>query len=95
MLLDSNIIIYASQPAHVRLREFIAANQTVVSAVSYVEALGYHRLKQADRDDLQRFFDTPPAPAGHWRRGGKAAQIGGVWGGRRSPEPSGSCRAGT
>ena len=58
MLLDSNIIIYAAQPAHARRREFIAVNQPVVSAVSYVEVLGYHRLTPEDRDDLRRFFDT-------------------------------------
>lgn len=43
MLLDSNIIIYATQPEYVWLREFIAEHEPVVSALSYVETLGYHR----------------------------------------------------
>lgn len=38
MLLDSNIIIYASQPEHAYIRQFIGEHDVVVSAVSYVEA---------------------------------------------------------
>jgi hypothetical protein len=34
MLVDSNILIYAAQPAHVYLRQFIATHAPVVSAVS-------------------------------------------------------------
>jgi hypothetical protein len=56
MLLDSNIIIYAAQPEHGALRQFIAEKAPAVSAVSYVEALGYHKLKQAERELLEAFF---------------------------------------
>ena len=56
MLLDSNIIIYAAQPEHTDLRRFIADNEVVVSAVSYVEVLGYHKLTDADRTTLTTFF---------------------------------------
>jgi predicted nucleic acid-binding protein len=56
MLLDSNIIIYASQPPHAELRRFIAENDCVVSAVSFVEVLGYHKLTEADRTTLAAFF---------------------------------------
>jgi toxin FitB len=56
MLLDSNIIIYAAQPEHAELRRFIAENDVVVSAVSYVEVLGYHKLTEADRTSLTTFF---------------------------------------
>ena len=35
MLLDSNIIIYAAQPSHQVLRQFIAAHAPAVSAVGY------------------------------------------------------------
>lgn len=55
MLLDSNII-YAIQPENARLRQFIAAHSPTVSALSYVEVLGYHRLVEADRDDLEQLF---------------------------------------
>lgn len=41
MLADSNIIIYAAQPEHADLRQFIAEHSPVVSAVSYVEVLGF------------------------------------------------------
>jgi predicted nucleic acid-binding protein len=56
MLLDSNAIIYATQPEHTRLREFIAAHTPSVSAVSYVEVLGYHMLSQAEEALLHQFF---------------------------------------
>ena len=56
MLIDSNIIIYASQPEHARLREFIAAQAPAVSAVSYVEVLGYHELTAAEESLLREFF---------------------------------------
>lgn len=58
MLLDSNIIIYAARPEHTDLRRFVAANQCVVSAVSYVEVLGYHKLTEADRVTLTAFFEA-------------------------------------
>lgn len=58
MLLDSNIIIYAAQPAHSALRKFIAENAPAVSAVSYVEVLGYHRLTDEDRKHFEEFFSA-------------------------------------
>lgn len=46
MLLDSNIIIYAMQPEHSFLRQFVAEQTSlVVSAVSYVEVSGFHQIK--------------------------------------------------
>lgn len=56
MLLDSNIIIYAAQPEHADLRSLIAAHDPVVSAVSVVEVLGYHRLSEAERTHFEEFF---------------------------------------
>ncbi len=56
MLVDSNIIIYAAMPEHAALRQFIAEHAPAVSAVSYVEVLGYHRLTAAERDALGAFF---------------------------------------
>jgi predicted nucleic acid-binding protein len=56
MLLDSNIIIYATQPEHAELRAFIATHAPVVSAVSYVEVLGYHKLLESEAELLRRFF---------------------------------------
>lgn len=56
MLLDSNIIIYASQPEHTQIRQFISEIEIVVSAVSYVELLGYHRLIEESRLHFEEFF---------------------------------------
>ena len=58
MLLDSNIIIYASQPPHAALRQFIATHAPAVSSVSYVEVLGYHRLRDQERLYLEQFFQA-------------------------------------
>ena len=44
MLIDSNIIIYAAEPGRDNLRALIADPASVVSAISYVEVLGYHDL---------------------------------------------------
>ena len=56
MLVDSNILIYAAQPAHTPLRRFIAEHAPAVSAVSYVEVLGYHQLEDQDRQYFAQFF---------------------------------------
>ena len=56
MLVDSNILIYAAQPAYAHLRQFIAAQAPAVSAVSYVEVLGYHQLDDEERQYLEAFF---------------------------------------
>jgi len=56
MLIDSNIIIYAAQPNHTVLRQFIATHTPAVSAVSYVEVLGYHGLTPAEKQHFETFF---------------------------------------
>ena len=56
MLIDSNIIIYASKPEYDQLRQFIAQNSPVVSAVSYVEVLGFHQLAHEEKELLEAFF---------------------------------------
>jgi predicted nucleic acid-binding protein len=56
VLVDSNILIYAAQPAHAHLRQFIAVHAPAVSAVSYVEVLGYHQLDDEARQYLEAFF---------------------------------------
>jgi toxin FitB len=56
MLIDSNIIIYAAQPEHQAIRDFIAAHAPAVSAISYIEVLGYHRLTQEAGHYFETFF---------------------------------------
>ncbi len=58
MLIDTNIIIYAMKPEHEFVRQFIAEHSPAVSAVSYVEALGYHKLVQSERELLEKFFSA-------------------------------------
>lgn len=57
-LLDSNILIYATRPEYDAVRDFIATLRPTpgVSAISYVEVLGYHRLLESDRQYLERLF---------------------------------------
>jgi len=56
MLVDSNILIYAAQAGYAQLRRFIADYAPAVSAVSYVEVLGYHQLDDEERRYLEEFF---------------------------------------
>ena len=56
MLVDSNILIYAAQPGYAQLRRFIADHAPAVSAVSYVEVLGYHQLVDEERQYVEEFF---------------------------------------
>jgi predicted nucleic acid-binding protein len=58
MLLDSNIIIYSAQPAQVVIRQFIQANAPLVSIISYVEVLGYHRLTNEAQQFFIEFFEA-------------------------------------
>lgn len=62
-LIDSNILIYASQPQHVFLRDFIKRADPVVSIVSYIEVLGYHKLTVTHRRYFKQLFVLiPPIP---------------------------------
>jgi predicted nucleic acid-binding protein len=56
MLLDSNIVIYATRPEHAALRQFIAEYAPSVSVISYIEVLGFHRITEAERQHLEQFF---------------------------------------
>ena len=58
MLLDSNIIIYAAQAENEFLREFIAEYSPFVSALSYLEVLGYHQLNDEDKVYFEEFFNA-------------------------------------
>ena len=58
MLLDSNIIIYSAQPQYPQLRELIAEHLPAVSALSYLEVLGYHLLTDQQRQYFEEFFQV-------------------------------------
>ena len=59
MLIDSNIIIYATQPEFDRLRLFLSnQKQLSVSIVSKIETLGYHKLSGKQKKLLEEFFNA-------------------------------------
>ncbi len=60
MLLDSNLIIYASKPGYDDLRNWMIHQPVCVSALSQLEVLGYHRLIQEDRRFFVDFFSVLP-----------------------------------
>lgn len=47
-ILDSNILIYAAIDKYAHLREFIQKENPVVSAISKLEVLGYHKLGEEE-----------------------------------------------
>nr|WP_230967022.1 type II toxin-antitoxin system VapC family toxin [Nostoc commune] len=57
-MIDSNIIIYSAQPENAQLRELIAEYTPAVSALSYLEVLGYHLLKEEQRPYFEEFFQV-------------------------------------
>ena len=60
MLLDSNIIIYATEPGYDAIRNFIAQHNSVVSIISKVEVLGYHKLSARNKQKLEFIFQLLP-----------------------------------
>jgi toxin FitB len=60
MLLDSNTIIYAAIPEQKQLRKFLSQQAISVSAVSYVEVLGYHKLTPENQQYFEAFFKNIP-----------------------------------
>jgi hypothetical protein len=58
VLVDSNIIIYAARPEDKVLRRFFAQQLPAVSIISRVEVLGYHKLTEAARKQLEALFDS-------------------------------------
>lgn len=56
-LIDSNLIIYAAQPGHGKLHQYIGDEVPLVSVVSKVETLGYHDLKPNEQTFLEELFN--------------------------------------
>ena len=55
-LFDSNLIIYSVSDQYKELRPLIAASDAHVSAITKVEALGYHKLPAEDKDYFETLF---------------------------------------
>ncbi|MFN0123514.1 MAG: type II toxin-antitoxin system VapC family toxin [Blastocatellia bacterium] len=61
ILIDSNLIIYASQPDGMALRTYIREQNPFVSVISQIEVLGYHKLMADEKELLEAFFaNTTP-----------------------------------
>ena len=60
MLLDSNLIIYAVQPEHAFLCEWLERDDSVVSGISLPEVLGYTQLTPRQRNFYDNFFTSTP-----------------------------------
>lgn len=56
ILADSNIVIYAAKGIYPELQDFVRHEVPAFSAVSYVEALGYHAIGAAEKRYLETFF---------------------------------------
>jgi hypothetical protein len=56
MILDSNIVIEAVNADERPLRELVERYLPSISAITLVEVLGFPRLTDADRRDLEGFF---------------------------------------
>jgi toxin FitB len=55
-LLDSNIIIYATDPESECLRIWLEAEPFAISQISQIEVLGYHQITPEEIIDLQEFL---------------------------------------
>lgn len=58
VLADSNILIYATQAQHAKLRRWLLETLPRVSAISRVEILGYHKLQEPERAALGSLLDS-------------------------------------
>ena len=56
MIADSNLLIYAVNPADETAYRWLILELPSVSAISLVEVLGYHRFKPGEREALEELF---------------------------------------
>lgn len=57
MLIDSNLIIYATQPQQVGLRHWLVENATHYSVISRLETLGYQQLNDTEARHIHSILD--------------------------------------
>lgn len=58
MLIDSNLLIYASQPRHQALRHWLIENATHYSVISRLETLGYQYINEPDALQIHAILDN-------------------------------------
>ena len=58
MLVDSNILIYATKPEYSKLRQWLIDTLPKASVISKVEILGYHKLHAAEKTALTELLNS-------------------------------------
>ncbi len=60
MIIDSNIIIYASKQTFPSLISYLKKNESslTTSTICKIEVLGYHQLKKIETQYLENFFNA-------------------------------------
>lgn len=58
MLIDSNLIIYATQPQCDGLRHWLSENATHYSVISRLETLGYQQLSDTEAQHIHMILDN-------------------------------------
>lgn len=56
LISDSNLIIYAASGNYPKLLSWFLESEVSVSAITLVEALGYHKLKPSEKTALETIF---------------------------------------
>ena len=56
MLLDSNIVIYATDSSHDKLLEWLDDKPLAACSVTRIEVLGYHGLNPEEADEIGNFL---------------------------------------
>lgn len=58
MLIDRNLIIYATQPQQGDLRHWLVENATHYAVISRLETLGFHRLSDTEARQINSILDN-------------------------------------
>ncbi|HLL90544.1 MAG TPA: type II toxin-antitoxin system VapC family toxin, partial [Tepidisphaeraceae bacterium] len=56
MLFDSNIVIYAADPGHGSLRDWMLDQSPAVSAITYIEVFGFPGITTGEERALRAVF---------------------------------------
>lgn len=56
ILIDSNIVIYSLQSKHENLQKWLGMQTPVISAITQLEVLGYHRISEVEISFARRYF---------------------------------------
>lgn len=56
VLVDSNVIIYGSQPGYQSVRAYLSQEELAISKITLIEVLGFHALEEAEVQKLEQLF---------------------------------------